>query len=248
VWQRHIPDLREKGKPKVSFKVAPLISIIIPTLNEEENIVPCLEATRKAVNVERIVVDGGSSDGTVDLAKSWGATVLNSAPGRARQMNAGAQFAKGDILLFLHADTILANGFDNHVRLLLIRPRVSAGAFSFRLDKISSAGLRLIQMATNWRSRCLQVPYGDQAIFVRARLFQKIGGFPDLPIMEDYELIRRLQKKGRIVTASLPAVTSARRWRVLGVWRTTILNWVLIGAYFFGMSPLRLYKIAHRKM
>jgi rSAM/selenodomain-associated transferase 2 len=163
-------------------------------------------------------------------------------------MNAGAQAAKGDILLFLHADTILAGGFDNHVRLLLTRPRISAGAFSFRLDDLRSASLRLIQLAANWRSRYLQVPYGDQAIFVRTRLFQKIGGFPDLPIMEDYELIRRLRKRGRILTASLPALTSARRWRVLGIWRTTILNWVLTLAYLMGMSPLRLSKIAHRKV
>lgn len=248
VWRRHIPGFREKGTARESFKVAPLISIIIPTLNEEKNIIPCLEATRKAINVERIVVDGGSTDGTVDQAKAWGATVLSAPRGRARQMNAGAQAAKGDILLFLHADTILAGGFDNHVRLLLTRPRISAGAFSFRLDDLRSASLRLIQLATNWRSRYLQVPYGDQAIFVRTRLFQKIGGFPDLPIMEDYELIRRLRKRGRILTASLPALTSARRWRILGIWRTTILNWVLILAYFAGMSPLRLYKIAHRKV
>ena len=116
------------------------------------------------------------------------------------------------------------------------------------MDDLSSASLRLIQAVANWRSRYLQVPYGDQAIFVRTRLFQKIGGFPDLPIMEDHELIRRLRKRGRILTVSLPAVTSARRWRVLGIWRTTILNWVLILAYFMGMSPWRLYRIAHRKI
>jgi len=248
IWRGHIPGFREKGTARESFKVAPLISIIIPTLNEEENIIPCLEATRKAINVERIVVDGGSTDGTVDQAKGWGATVLNTVQGRARQMNAGARAAKGEILLFLHADTILSAGFDNQVRLLLSRPRVSAGAFSFRLDDPNSASLRLIQAVANWRSRYLQVPYGDQAIFVRTRLFQKIGGFPDLPIMEDHELIRRLRKRGRILTVSLPAVTSARRWRVLGIWRTTILNWVLILAYLMGMSPWRLYRIAHRKI
>jgi rSAM/selenodomain-associated transferase 2/rSAM/selenodomain-associated transferase 1 len=248
VWRRHIPGFREKGTARESFKVAPLISIIIPTLNEEENIVPCLEATRKAINVERIVVDGGSTDGTVDQAKAWGATVLNTVQGRAWQMNAGARASKGEILLFLHADTILSPGFDNQIRLLLSRPRVSAGAFSFRLDNPNSASLLLIQAVANWRSRYLQVPYGDQAIFVRTRLFQKIGGFPDLPIMEDHELIRLLRKRGKILTASLPAVTSARRWRILGIWRTTILNWVLILAYFAGMSPLRLYKIAHRKV
>ena len=248
IWRRHIPGFREKGAAAEPFKDAPLISIIIPTLNEEENIIPCLEATRTAVNVERIVVDGGSSDGTAEKAKSWGATVLSAARGRARQMNAGARAAKGEILLFLHADTILSGGFDNQVRLILSRSRVSAGAFSFRLDKPSSVSLRLIQAVANWRSHYLQVPYGDQAIFVRARQFQKIGAFPDLPIMEDHELIRRLKKRGRIFTASLPAVTSGRRWRVLGIWRTTILNWVLTLAYLLGMSPLRLYRISHRKV
>lgn len=248
VWRRHIPGFQEKKAAEKPLPETPLISVIIPTLNEEENIVSCLEATDGAENVERIVVDGGSADGTVDRAKAWGATVLNAPRGRARQMNAGAGAAKGEILLFLHADTKLASGFERQIRLLLGRPRVSAGAFSFRLDKIESAGLRLIEMATNWRSRFLKTPYGDQGIFLRAPLFHKIGGYPDLPIMEDYELIRRLKKWGRIVTAELPAVTSARRWRVLGVWRTTVLNWTLILAYLLGMPPARLYKIAHRKI
>lgn len=246
IWRRHIAGFREKGPSGESSQHVPLISLIIPTLNEEENIIPCLEATRQAINVERIVVDGGSSDGTVEKAKSWGATVLSAARGRAPQMNAGTQVAKGEILLFLHADTILAEGFDHQVRRILNGSRVSAGAFAFRLDKPNSVSLRLIQAVANWRSRYLQVPYGDQAIFVRASLFQKIGGFPDLPIMEDHELIRRLKKRGRILTASLPAVTSARRWRALGIWRTTILNWLLTLAYLLGMSPLRLYRISRR--
>jgi len=246
IWRRHIPGFQEKEPTGESARPVPVISIIIPTLNEEENMIPCLEATRLATNVERIVVDGGSSDGTVEKAKSWGATVLSAARGRARQMNAGAQAAKGEILLFLHADTILAEGFDNQVRRILSRSRASAGAFSFRLDRTGSFSLRLIQTVANWRSRYLQLPYGDQAVFMRASLFQKIGGFPDLPIMEDYELIRRLKKRGRILTASLPAVTSARRWRVLGIWRATILNWVLTLAYLLGMSPLRLHRISRR--
>jgi hypothetical protein len=247
VWRRHIPGFAEKKTAK-PVPPPPLISVIIPAFNEAENILSCLEATANAENVERIVVDGASTDETVARATAWGATVLNAPRGRARQMNAGASAAKGEILLFLHADTKLADGFDREVRQLLGRPRVAAGAFSFRLDKIGSAGLRLIQMATNWRSRFLQIPYGDQAIFLRAQLFHKIGGYPDLPIMEDYELIRRLKKRGRIVTAELPAVTSARRWRVLGVWRTTLLNWLLIAAYVFGVSPKRLYKIARHKV
>jgi GT2 family glycosyltransferase len=107
--------------------------------------------------------------------------------------------------------------------------------------------LRLIQLVANWRSRYLQVPYGDQAIFVRTRQFQKVGGFPDLPIMEDFELIRRLKKRGRIYTASLPAITSARRWRALGVWKTTLLNYAIVLAYYAGIPPLRILRFAHRK-
>jgi uncharacterized protein len=248
VWRRHIPGFGKEGDAPDPGRSRPLISIIIPALNEEDQILACLEATRKAQNVERIVVDGGSTDGTAARARAWGAAVISSPRGRARQMNAGARAARGEILLFLHADTILAEGFDRQVRLLLSRPRISAGAFSFRLDDPRSAGLRLVQLVTNWRSRYLQVPYGDQGIFLRAALFGKLGGFPDLPIMEDYELIRRLRRKGKIVTASLPAVTSARRWRALGIWRTTLLNWALILAYLLGIPPLRLRKISRRKI
>lgn len=224
------------------------ISIIIPALNEEENIPPCLEATRSAGNVERIVVDGGSSDRTVERALSWGASVLKSDPGRARQMNAGARAATGEILLFLHADTRISLGFDDQIRRVLSRPKIVGGAFAFQMDDASSFSLRLIQKAANIRSRCWQMPYGDQAIFLTAKQFKEIGGYPDLPIMEDFELIRRLKKIGRIHTASLPAVTSARRWRALGIWKTTLLNYAIVLAYYAGVPPLRICRLARRKV
>ena len=247
IWRRNILGFREKEAVEKPLHGSS-ISIIIPTLNEEKNIIPCLEGTRNARNIERIVVDGGSSDQTVEKARSWGATVLTSEKGRARQMNAGARAATGQFLLFLHADTILPEGFDEEVRRLLLSPRTSAGAFSFRLAPHSSFSLGLIRLATNWRSRYLQMPYGDQGIFIRSRLFHKIGGFPDLPLMEDYEIVRRLRKKGKIITSPLSALTSSRRWHTLGIWKTTFLNSAIVLAYYLGMPLSRICKFAHRKI
>ena len=217
-------------------EVSPLISIIVPTLNEEENIAGCLGSTQNASNAQRIVVDGGSRDRTVEIARACGATVITSPAGRARQMNAGAKAASGDLFIFLHADTRLPDGFDSRVREILARPGIAAGAFEFRLD-MSSLGLQFIERVANWRSRRLQMPYGDQAIFVRSALFRDIGGFPDMPIMEDFEFIRRLQKRGQIHTAPYPAITSARRWRMLGLWKTTLINELVVVAYYLGFSP-----------
>jgi rSAM/selenodomain-associated transferase 2 len=226
-------------------EVSPLISIIIPTLNEEENIARCLASTQNAYNAERIVVDGGSRDRTVEIALACGARVLTSPAGRARQMNAGARAACGDLFIFLHADTRLPDGFDGCVREILARRGIAAGAFEFRLD-MSSPGLQIIERVANWRSRRLQMPYGDQAIFIRSALFRDIGGFPDMPIMEDFEFIRRLQKRGLIQTAPYPAITSGRRWRMLGLWKTTLINELVVVAYYLGVSPTRIRHWARR--
>jgi rSAM/selenodomain-associated transferase 2/rSAM/selenodomain-associated transferase 1 len=223
----------------------PLISIIIPTLNEEENIAACLRGTLNASQVERIVVDGGSRDQTMEIARSCGAKVINSPAGRARQMNAGAEMASGDLLLFLHADTLLPEGFDDCVRQVLTQPGVAAGAFEFRLDA-TSRGLQIIERIANWRSRFLQLPYGDQAIFIRSALFREMGRYPDMPILEDFELVRRLKRKGRIHTASYPAITSARRWMAGGVWKTTLSHQLIVAAYYLGVSPTLIHRFAGR--
>ncbi len=220
------------------------ISVIIPVLNDAEALDLALSSTQDCTGVERIVVDGGSSDESAEVAQSRGAKTLHSPPGRARQMNTGAGVAEGMFLIFLHADTRLPEGFDHHVRRILTQPGVAAGAFQLQID-VPSARLRLIENAANWRSRYLQMPYGDQAIFLRAELFREMGGFPDLPIMEDFELMRRLKGRGRIVIAPATALTSARRWEKLGALRTTLINQLMILGFYLGFEPSRLARWYH---
>ncbi len=224
----------------------PDISVIIPVLNDAESLDLALGSTQDYTGVECIVVDGGSSDESAEVAQSRGVKVLHSPPGRARQMNAGAEVAEGRFLLFLHADTRLPEGFDGHVRQILTGSGVAAGAFQLQIDA-PSARLRLIEKAANWRSRYLQMPYGDQAIFLRKELFREMGGFPDLPIMEDFQLICRLQGEGRIVIAPAAVVTSARRWKKLGALRTTLFNQMMILGFYLGFEPARLARWYRRK-
>ncbi|MBE9183585.1 TIGR04283 family arsenosugar biosynthesis glycosyltransferase [Microcoleus sp. LEGE 07076] len=215
------------------------ISIIIPALNEAPTIAPVISTARNAKNVEIIVADGGSSDGTASLAQSLGVRVISTAPGRATQMNAGAASATGDILLFLHADTLLPRGYDSGARRALAKPHTVGGAFELKIDARRLC-LRLVETGVNCRSNFLQMPYGDQAIFLYSATFEKIGGFPDLPLMEDFEFVRRLKKQGHIVILPQPVLTSDRRWQQLGVLKTTAINQIVIIAYFLGVSPDRL--------
>jgi rSAM/selenodomain-associated transferase 2/rSAM/selenodomain-associated transferase 1 len=211
------------------------ISVIIPTLNEADNIEKTIERIGTAKNREIIVVDGGSHDNTVPLAKSLGATVITASPPKARQMNTGAAAATGNILLFLHADTWVPERFDEHVINALSQSNVVAGAFALRIDSPASA-FRRIERLANWRSRRLRLPYGDQGLFMTSELFRQMGGFCDIPIMEDFELARRLRKKGEVVTLAVSAVTSARRWQRRGILRTTLINQLVITAYCAGFS------------
>ena len=174
---------------------ASLISVIIPTWNEESNISVLLEELVGTPNVETIVVDGNSSDRTREIAASHNVKVIRSPRCRAIQMNTGAKKAQGDILLFLHADTRLPSNWALMVRDALAEPGTAAGSFEFAIDD-KMKKLRIIERLTNFRSRKFQLPYGDQAIFLKADLFRRIGGYNDLPIMEDFELIRRLRKFG----------------------------------------------------
>ncbi|RCJ17245.1 glycosyltransferase [Nostoc sp. ATCC 43529] len=222
------------------------ISIIIPAINEAGNIKEAITTSECSKNIEVIVVDGGSSDDTREIAQSLGVKVISSSPGRAVQMNAGAVAASGEILLFLHADSRLPVAFDEMICTALQQPGIAAGAFNLQIDA-SLLSLRWVELGVKWRSHFCQMPYGDQAIFLTKTVFQEIGGFPELPIMEDFELIRRLKAKGHIAIISTPVVTSARRWLQKGVFKTTLLNQIVIIAYLLGVSPERIRRWYRRE-
>ncbi len=222
------------------------ISIVLPTLNEAENIRTTLTGLQKYRDVEIVVVDGGSRDDTVAIVKSLGVRVLATAPSRARQMNTGAAAATGDVLLFLHADTCLPDNFAQHVRTAVCQKEFCAGAFTLGIDS-PARGLRFIEKMTNLRSRYLQMPYGDQALFLKHDMFNEIGGFSDIPIMEDFELVRRLKRRGNIILLPQAVRTSARRWLQYGIFRTWLLNQVIVAAYFLGISPQHLLRWYRRQ-
>lgn len=215
------------------------ISIIIPALNESDYLERTLAPLVWDANCEIIVADGGSSDGTDEVAVAAGARLIRAAPGRARQLNEGAGSAAGDVLLFLHADTLVPPQFGDLVRAALASEQVVGGAFQLHIDG-SQRSLRLIEWGANLRSRWRRMPYGDQGLFVKTETFDQLGGFRELPIMEDYEFVRRLRRQGRIVLLNQPITTSARRWETLGPWNTTWINQLVILGYHLGVSPQRL--------
>lgn len=216
------------------------LSIIIPTLNEANQIATTLQNAQTANGIEIIIVDAGSEDNTLECAQSLGVkTLISPQAGRAAQMNFGATQATGDILLFLHADTQLPLDYDKLIRDALAQPGVIAGAFHLGIDS-PEMSLRLIEKMVSLRSRFLQLPYGDQALFLNRETFTTCGGFPDLPIMEDFEFVRRLKRQGKIVLVPAFVTTSARRWQKLGVFKTTIINQIVVLGYFVGVSPQQL--------
>jgi len=215
------------------------ISIVIPALNEEATLAATVASARGPGVREVIVVDGGSSDGTADLARHLAARVLSAPRGRALQMNAGAAAATGTVLLFLHADTLLPEGFDTAVLTALQNPLVVGGRFDLLLMP-SSFLLALTATLINLRSRLSRIATGDQAIFVRRRVFGDLGGFPELPLMEDIAFSRALKRAGGVACLRQKVTTSSRRWRRDGVLRTILLMWSLRLLYFCGVSPERL--------
>jgi rSAM/selenodomain-associated transferase 2 len=216
---------------------APALSIVMPVLDEAAGLAGTLAtlAPLRARGVELIVVDGGSRDGTPQLALPWADAVVASPRGRARQMNAGAAQARGAVLLFLHADTQLPDGAD-----AAVAAATAHGAAWGRFD-VRIAGrpwmLRVVARAMNLRSRLTGIATGDQAIFVRRDVFERIGGYADQPLMEDVELCRRLRRAGRPACLRQRVTTSGRRWETRGVWRTIVLMWSLRWRYWRGESP-----------
>ena len=217
------------------------LSIIIPVLNEGEAIAAALDALAvlRALGAEVIVVDGGSRDATIQRARPRADRVILAPRGRALQMNAGAEKASGDVLLFLHADTRLPADADHVVLSGLERFGRAWGRFDVKIEGRHPL-LRVVGFLMNLRSRLTGIATGDQAIFTRRDAFQAAGGFPEIPLMEDIALCKRLKRVSRPLCISEHAITSGRRWEENGVWTTVVLMWRLRLAYFLGADPKEL--------
>lgn len=214
------------------------MTVVIPARDEADQITGAIASARVA-GCEIIVVDGGSRDGTTERAAVAGARVVASAPGRARQLAVGARLAKGDTILFLHADTRLPEGWHDGVRAALADPRVVGGAFRLRFESRSPM-LTLIEWGTRLRVALLRMPYGDQALFARRAVLESLGGIPQVEILEDLDLVRALKRRGRIACLALPVITSARRYRAAGPLRTMLRNWAAVAGWWLGLSRERI--------
>ncbi len=235
------------------------LSVIVPTLNEGASLARTLEAAREGKPFELLVVDGGSTDETIGIASRLADGIVWSLQGRSAQMNAGAAASNGDTLLFLHADTILPEGYRIWIERALVDPAVAGGRFDVALegvepkasnkvepkasnkkDRFRNWMLRVVAWLMNVRSRLTRISTGDQAIFVRRSSFKAVGGFPPLPLMEDIAFSVRLKRVGRIACLRRRVRTSARRWERDGVLRTILLMWTLRLLYALGADPARL--------
>ena len=218
----------------------PVLSIVMPALNEAAGIVATLEALQplRARGVELVLADGGSSDATPALARPWVDAVVDASRGRALQMNAGAARAQADALVFLHADTRLPPLADVQV-LQALAGGAGWGRFDVRIEGRPWM-LRVVAALMNLRSRLSGIATGDQAIFVTREAFDRVGGYPVQPLMEDIEISRRLKRLGPPACLSARVCTSGRRWEQRGVWRTIVLMWRLRWRYWRGESPARL--------
>jgi len=211
------------------------LSIVMPVLDEAAHLPERLTelAGLRARGVELVIVDGGSRDGTVTLARATGLAPISTAAGRAHQMNAGAAHARGDVLLFLHADTRLPPHADALVRQALADGRHVWGRFDVAIEARAPI-LRIVAAMMNLRSRATGIATGDQAIFVTRAAFDAVGGFPEQPLMEDIELSKRLKRLSAPACLRARVRTSGRRWETHGVWRTILLMWRLRWAYWRG--------------
>lgn len=219
---------------------------MIPTLDEAETVIGAIESARTGSSdrpdrdgLEILVVDGGSRDATREQALAAGALVLESPPGRARQLACGLQACRGDVVLFLHADTRLPAGWHRAIEEALRDPQVVGGAFRFAFDRRSPA-LRLVEWGTRLRVALLGLPYGDQALFARRGILDQMGGVPQAPIMEDLDLVKALRGRGRLALLDLAASTSARRYLTAGVWRTMLRHWTAAAGWMLGVDRGRI--------
>ncbi len=217
------------------------ISVIIPALNEAKNIFRSLDSiVRQQGEFEVIVVDGCSGDGTADIARRHARVIKSEERGRAVQMNVGAHHASGEVLVFLHADSCLPLNALSMVRSALADSRILGGTFTLRFDSQKSL-LRLFAFFTRFKFRLFH--YGDQGIFVRRVIFEELGGFKQLPIMEDVDFLRRLRRRGRVTLIKQPVTTSARRFLRHGIVRQQLLDIILVILYLFRVNPKILSKL-----
>ncbi len=230
-----------KGKIEdLNIHSSQTLSIIIPVLNEEA----VLEGTLHPVKAgphEIIVVDGGSRDGSVGIARRFTPHVFSAERNRGLQQHVGAMKAHGEILLFLHADTQLPPGFHGEVLRAMALPGVVFGAFRLLISG-GHPWLRLVSHMANLRTRLLRLPYGDQALFMRRTAYFKAGGFRDLPLMEDVDLVRRLNRTGGFGLARGRVLSSGRRWKSEGLLYGTLRNWFLLLRFLTGTSPQALVR------
>ena len=210
--------------------------MIVPLLNEAGTLPDLLAHLRRIDADEVILVDGGSTDGTRELLEASGMRWVNSPPGRALQMNAGAGMAQSDLLLFLHADTRLPAAYRHALRAALADGNVVGGRFDVAFCT-GALAMQAIAWFMNWRSRLSRISTGDQAMFVRSRVFATMGGFAEIPLMEDVELSRRLKRQGRIACLRQSVCTSSRRWERHGIVRTVLLMWRMRLLFWLGASP-----------
>ncbi len=224
-------------------------SIVIPILNEADRInslICHLQMQSSEHFYEIIVVDGDPQGGAVEVINDRKVISITADQGRARQMNAGAAIARGEVLIFLHADTLLPPKALNKISRILENEKYVGGAFNLGIDS-DRLLLKYIAARASMRSRINRIPYGDQAIFIRKSYFDKIGKFKEIPLMEDVDLMRRIKKRGdKIYIFSDQVMTSPRRWEKEGVIYTTIRNKILIGLYYLGVGPEKLVKYYRR--
>lgn len=215
------------------------LSVIIPTLNEADSIRQAVESALELSPHEVIVADGGSTDGTLTTAWELDCRIIECPRGRAVQQNAGAAASTGDVLLFLHADTWLVPEGRAQIERTLRSPSIPGGAFCHRID---ARGLlfRLVEAGDALRICCTRVAYGDQGIFLRREVFESLGRFPDVRLMEDVRLMKSLRDHGRLAVLPGPLHISARRWHKHGTLRQTLRNWCLLTAEQLGIHPNRL--------
>ncbi|MDX8395128.1 MAG: TIGR04283 family arsenosugar biosynthesis glycosyltransferase [Mariprofundaceae bacterium] len=223
------------------FSKPPTVAIVVPILNEAGKL-PELIAMLESLGADEVVfVDGGSSDGSLEILGESDVLWINSESGRAKQMNAGAVKISSDIILFLHADTKLLENNILNIQGCCVDASACAGRFDVRLSGQQSV-FRVIEFMINLRSRLSKVSTGDQAMFVRRDVFEKMGGFADIALMEDVELSKRLKKMGKVVCLREKVITSSRRWEKHGIGKTVWLMWKLRLRYFLGADPIKLKK------